>query len=92
MGPSYNTMRGKINPTKVRAKPQRAYDGMLGKCATRLRDIMKSEGWSYSQFAKKMGRHRPEITKWLSGTHNFTLETLEEIETKTGYTILHFLV
>lgn len=37
---------------------------------------------SQSTFARQMCRHRPEISRWLSGRHNFTLDTLFEIESK----------
>ena len=44
---------------------------------------MKPErGWILSKIdlAKKFGKSPSEITKWLSGNHNFTVDTLIEIE------------
>lgn len=35
---------------------------------------------SKKDFAHKVGRRQSEITKWLSGTHNFTIDTLTDIE------------
>jgi ribosome-binding protein aMBF1 (putative translation factor) len=43
-------------------------------------DAMKVKGLGKKQFADKVGRKPSEITKWLSGTHNFTIETLADIE------------
>jgi ribosome-binding protein aMBF1 (putative translation factor) len=43
-------------------------------------DAMKAKGLGKKQFADKVGRKPSEITKWLSGTHNFTIETLADIE------------
>lgn len=43
-------------------------------------DAMKAKGYGKKQFADKIGRKPSEITKWLSGTHNFTIETLANIE------------
>lgn len=43
-------------------------------------DAMKAKGVGKKQFADKVGRKPSEITKWLSGTHNFTIETLSDIE------------
>lgn len=38
-------------------------------------DAMKAKGLGKKQFADKIGRKPSEITKWLSGTHSFTIET-----------------
>lgn len=47
--------------------------------AVRIEDWMISSGWSKGAFAEKLNKHPSEITKWLSGTHNFTVDTLSEI-------------
>ena len=47
--------------------------------AARIEDIMRAKGWNKSQFAAKMGKNPSEITKWMSGTQNFTVDILTEI-------------
>lgn len=47
--------------------------------AARIADLLKESGLSKVEFAKKANKLPSEITKWLSGTHNFTVETLCEI-------------
>ncbi|WP_439504863.1 helix-turn-helix domain-containing protein [Sediminibacterium sp.] len=47
--------------------------------AAKIEDLIKSKSWSKSEFAEKIGKHPSEITKWLSGTQNFTIDTLIEI-------------
>ena len=52
-------------------------------------DAMKAKGLGKRQFADKVGRKPSEITKWLSGTHNFTIETLSDIERVLDVKILN---
>ncbi len=40
-------------------------------------------------FAERVSKRPSEITKWLSGNHNFTIDTLFEIEEKLGVTIIN---
>jgi transcriptional regulator with XRE-family HTH domain len=47
--------------------------------AARLDDLISAKRWSKSEFAAKVGKSPSEITKWLSGTQNFTIDTLTEI-------------
>lgn len=47
--------------------------------AARIEDFMRAKGWSKSQFAEKVGKNPSEITKWFSGTQNFTTDVLTEI-------------
>jgi len=47
--------------------------------AAQIEDLMKAKGWSKSQFAVQVGKTPSEITKWLSGTQNFTIDVLTEI-------------
>jgi transcriptional regulator with XRE-family HTH domain len=55
--------------------------------AARLQDLMLSKSWNQQEFAANMGKHPSEITKWLSGTHNFTLDTLSDIATAMDITL-----
>jgi ribosome-binding protein aMBF1 (putative translation factor) len=48
--------------------------------ATRIDDSIKAKGWKKKNFASAMGKTPSEITKWLSGNHNFTADTLFDIE------------
>lgn len=52
--------------------------------AVRIEDFMRAKGWNKSQFAEKVGKNPSEITKWLSGTQNFTIDVLTEIAATLG--------
>jgi len=60
--------------------------------AGKLDDLIKQRGWSKGDFADRVGKHPSEITKWLSGTHNFTIDTLSEIAVALGVTVDVFFV
>ncbi|MCA0428318.1 MAG: helix-turn-helix domain-containing protein [Bacteroidetes bacterium] len=57
--------------------------------AARIDDLIKNKGWNKSQFAEMLGKNPSEITKWLSGTHNFTLDTLTEIASILNLELSH---
>jgi len=49
--------------------------------AANIADAMVAKGWNNEMLMKQMGRTDPlEITQWLSGTYNFDMETLIELE------------
>lgn len=50
------------------------------KLAIKIADAMKVNGYSKVKFAGLMNQHPSVITKWLSGTHNFTIDTLFDLE------------
>jgi transcriptional regulator with XRE-family HTH domain len=52
--------------------------------AAKIQDAIKAKGYSYSHFAAMLGQQPSVITKWLSGTHNFTTDTLFDIEAVLG--------
>ena len=53
-----------------------------------IADLIERKGWTNGEFAQKMGKQPSVISKWLSGTHNFTTETLWEIEEVVGVKII----
>lgn len=48
--------------------------------AAHIEDAMKRKGWKAKDLAKAIGKSPSEISKWLSGTHNFTSDTLFDLE------------
>jgi transcriptional regulator with XRE-family HTH domain len=56
--------------------------------AAKIDDALKAKGISKKQFAEMMGRQPSVITKWLSGGHNFTVDTLTDIQGKLGVRLL----
>ena len=53
-----------------------------------LREELRRKGITHARFAEIMEKKRPAITKWLSGRHNFTLDTIFEIESKLRINLL----
>jgi predicted XRE-type DNA-binding protein len=47
--------------------------------ACRIDDLIKERKYSQATFAKKVNKQPSEVSKWLSGTHNFTTDILSEI-------------
>jgi len=56
--------------------------------ASKIDDELKARNWSKKRFADEMGKRPSVVTKWLSGTHNFTVDTLVDIESKLGILLL----
>lgn len=56
--------------------------------AQKIDDARIANKLSKGDFAKKMGVKPSVITKWLSGTHNFTSDTLSDIEEILGINLL----
>ena len=58
--------------------------------AVRIAEAMKAMQWKNKDLLAAVGKDNPSvITKWLSGTHNFTTETLVEIESALGISLLN---
>jgi transcriptional regulator with XRE-family HTH domain len=56
--------------------------------ASRIDDSLKAKGLKKVQFAEMMDKRPSEITKWISGTHNFILDTLYSIEIYLGVQLI----
>ena len=57
--------------------------------ANRIEGLMREAGYSKKQFAELLGRRPSEVTKWLSGEHNFTIATLAKIGSFFGEPIIN---
>ncbi len=56
--------------------------------ANKIAKILERRGIQKKQFAQMMGVKPSVVSLWLSGTHNFTLETLAKIEYALGIKLL----
>lgn len=54
----------------------------------RIHEILQSKGLKQKDFAAIMGKSEAEISKWMRGTHNFTIDTLLAIERNLDEPIL----
>ncbi|WP_291867941.1 helix-turn-helix transcriptional regulator [Maribacter sp.] len=57
--------------------------------ANKVARILKEKGMGKSEFADKMGKSASEVSKWLSGTHNFTIKTIAKLENALGEDLIH---
>ena len=54
----------------------------------RIFDLLEERNLSQREFAKLLGKNEAEISRWLQGTHNFTLRTIHLIEKRLGAPVL----
>jgi transcriptional regulator with XRE-family HTH domain len=50
--------------------------------------ILEEKGWSQKDLAKALHKKEAEVSRWLSGNHNFTLRSLAKIEAALDRTII----
>lgn len=60
------------------------------KLAAKIDKARIKMGLSKKQFAEKLSKSPSEITKWLSGTHNFTSDTLFDIQQLLAVELINF--
>lgn len=56
--------------------------------SNRLDALMREKGLNKKQFADALGKRPNEVTRWLSGEHNFTISTLAMLSTFFGQPII----
>lgn len=56
--------------------------------SNRIDALMTERGLSKKQFADALGRRPSEITRWLSGEHNFTISTIAMLSSFFGKPII----
>lgn len=58
--------------------------------AAKISDALKAKGWKHADLLNALGKKNPsEVSKWLSGTHNFTIDTLVELENVLDISLLN---
>ena len=65
---------------------RRSRDRMI--IAIKIADALEAKNLSQKTFAKLMGKSESEISEWLSGNRNFTVDTLSDISDCLGICLL----
>lgn len=47
--------------------------------ASRIDEVLKRKGMTQRELAKRLGKRESEVSKWLTGRHNFTTNTIARI-------------
>lgn len=59
--------------------------------ADRIDAILRKKNMTQKEFAQKMGKTEAEVSRWVGGTHNFTLKTIAKISAVLGEKIITVL-
>ena len=57
--------------------------------SNRINNLMTERGLSKLEFAQALGKRPSEVTKWLSGQHNFTIRTLSLLSAFFGESLIY---
>lgn len=73
--------------SQVSAKTRAEFD-LSYEIADRIDSLLKKNGITQKELAERMGKRESEISKWLTGRHNFTTKTLAGISLALGEPII----
>jgi len=57
--------------------------------AIKVSQILKEREMSKKEFAQKMSKSPSEVSKWLTGTHNFTMKSIAKMEQALGVDLIY---
>lgn len=57
--------------------------------AERISEVLKTKNITQKDFANQLHKRESEISKWLMGRHNFTMQTIAKIETALGCKLIN---
>lgn len=69
--------------TAIPAEQKAEFDLSFG-IAERISEVLKSKNLTQKDFAHLLHKRDSEVSKWLTGRHNFTMQTIAKIETALG--------
>ena len=56
--------------------------------ADRIDSLLRRKNITQKELARTMGKTEAEVSRWLTGRHNFTLRTISAIETALGENLI----
>ena len=64
------------------------YVDLCNNIVDRVHDILEKKGITQRQLADSLDKYESEVSRWLSGDHNFTLRTIAKIQAFLGEKII----
>ena len=78
--------RRKLIPSEIDLFVTRSFD-----IVERIHEILSLKNLDQKDLATLLGKQESEISKWMTGTHNFTIKTIARIEKVLGTSIIKVL-
>ena len=70
-----------LEDRRIRVNPEtRESIALSFRIVDRIHEILETKGLKQKDLALRLGKSEAEISKWMRGTHNFTIDTLVSIE------------
>lgn len=84
-------MRSKIADRIMATTPDetKRFVRKYGDMVVTVHQILREKGITQKMLAEKMGKTPSEISKWLSGEHNFTLRSITKLEAELGEDLIY---
>lgn len=84
------TMASKIFKKVIDSIPPEkdAFIRMSVEIVKRVNELMQSKGMNQAELATALEKSPSEVSKWLSGMHNFTLKSIAKLEVILGAPVL----
>ena len=80
--PELKKALGKVSPS-IRREVGLSFD-----ISRRIIEVLEQKHMSQADLARAVGKKPAMVSRWLSGTHNFTIQTLAQIEAALGVSII----
>ena len=71
------------------SEEQRAEFELSFGIAERIIEILKKNNLTQRDLARKLHKRESDISKWLTGRHNFTMQTIAKVETALGCKLIN---
>lgn len=68
---------------------ERAEFELCSRIADKIDSILKTRNMTQRDLARLTGKRESEVSKWLTGRHNFTMKTIALISSSLGQPILN---
>jgi DNA-binding helix-turn-helix protein len=57
--------------------------------AERISEVLKAKNLTQKDFANRLHKRESEVSKWMTGRHNFTMQTIAKIEVALGCKLIN---